>query len=123
VFISRICISNFRNFHNLDVALGPTAVVVGENSVGKSNLLFALRLILDPRMADSTRQLREEDFWDGLTDPVKNKEIIEIAVEFQDFKKDKNIFTVLQPFCVKGSVQDTARLTYRYRPRALTCPQ
>lgn len=118
MFISRICISNFRNFHNLDVALGPTAVVVGENSVGKSNLLFALRLILDPRMADSTRQLREEDFWDGLTDPVKNKEIIEIAVEFQDFKKDKNIFTVLQPFCVKGSVQDTARLTYRYRPRA-----
>lgn len=118
MFISRICISNFRNFHNLDVALGPTTVVVGENSAGKSNLLFALRLILDPRMADSSRQLREEDFWDGLTDPVKNKEIIEIAVEFQDFKKDKNIFTVLQPFCVKGSVQDTARLTYRYRPRA-----
>ncbi|MCJ7791818.1 MAG: DUF2813 domain-containing protein [Dehalococcoidia bacterium] len=98
------------------MALGPTTVVVGENSVGKSNLLFALRLILDPRMADSTRQLREEDFWDGLTDPVKGKEIIEVAVEFQDFKKDKHIFTVLQPFCVKGPVQDTARITYRYRP-------
>ena len=118
MFISRICISNFRNFHKLDVKLGPTAVIVGENSAGKSNLLFALRLILDPRMADSTRQLREEDFWDGLADPVENKEIIEIAVDFQDFKKDKNILTVLQQFCIKESVQDTARLSYRYRPRA-----
>lgn len=118
MFISRIRISNFRNFHNLDVSLGSTTVVVGENNVGKSNLLFALRLVLDPRMADFTRQLREEDFWDGMTDPVKGKETIEIAVEFQDFKKDKHIFTMLQPFCVQGPVQDTARITYRYRPRS-----
>ncbi len=55
VFLSRIQIHNFRNFHELDVRLGPTTVVVGENNVGKSNLLFALRLILDPRLADSSR--------------------------------------------------------------------
>lgn len=48
VFLSRIQIQNFRNFHDLDVRLGRTTVVVGENNVGKSNLLFALRLILTP---------------------------------------------------------------------------
>jgi putative ATP-dependent endonuclease of OLD family len=45
---SRIIIKNFRNFKPLDVKLGDHAVILGENKVGKTNLLFALRLILDP---------------------------------------------------------------------------
>jgi putative ATP-dependent endonuclease of OLD family len=68
--ISRIRIQNFRNFRDLDVALGEDAVIVGENKIGKSNLLHALRLILDPSMPDSARQLREEDFWDELPRPL-----------------------------------------------------
>lgn len=118
MFLSRIKIENFRNFHHLDVCLGPSTVVVGENNVGKSNLLLALRLVLDPRLPDSARQLREEDFWDGLVEPIKNKQSIEISVEFQDFKDDKNVLAVLQEYLVKGSTPDTARLTYRFRPRA-----
>ncbi len=50
--ISRIRIENFRNFRLLDVALGAPAVVVGENRVGKSNFLHALRLVLDPALPD-----------------------------------------------------------------------
>ena len=42
--LSRIRIENFRNFRDLDVALGGNIVIVGENRVGKSNLLFGLRL-------------------------------------------------------------------------------
>jgi len=64
MFLSRIRIENFRNFHKLDVYLS-SSTVVGENNMGKSNLLLALRLVLDPRLPDSARQLREEDFWDG----------------------------------------------------------
>ena len=116
--MSRVQVKNFRNFHHVDVRLGPTSVVVGENSVGKPNLLFALRLVLDPRLSDASRQIRGEDFWEGLREPVKNKETIEVTVEFQDFQKDKNVFTVLQPYCVHGSVPDTARLTYRFRPKS-----
>ena len=115
--LSRIQVSNFRNFHDLDVKLGRTSVVVGENNVGKSNLLFALRLILDPRLSDSSRMLREEDFWAGLNEPVKNQEIIEVAIEFQDFQKEPSVFAVLQPYCIPGPVADTARFTYRFRPK------
>lgn len=68
--ISRITIRNFRNFKALDVRLGQHAVFLGENKVGKTNLLFALRLILDPAMPDSMRRLRLEDFWDGLPRPL-----------------------------------------------------
>lgn len=69
--LSRIAIKNFRNFKHLDVQLGEHAVVLGENKVGKTNLLFALRLILDPTLSDSQRRLRQEDFWDGLPRPVR----------------------------------------------------
>ena len=119
MFLSRIQIKNFRNFHDLDVNLGPTSVIVGENGVGKSNLLFALRLILDPTLPDSARNLREEDFWEGATEPVKSGEVIEIVVEFQDFQYDPNVLALLTDYCVKGPVVDTARLTYRFRPKLL----
>lgn len=116
MFVSRIQIKNFRNFHDFDVALGSTSVIVGENGVGKSNLLFALRLILDPRLPDSSRYLRREDFWDGLKEPVKDEEVIEVSIEFQDFQKDVSVFAVLQSYCIPGSGPATARLTYRFRP-------
>jgi putative ATP-dependent endonuclease of the OLD family len=53
--LSRIQIDNFRNFKSLDIALSGHAVIVGENKIGKSNLLHALRLVLDPSLPDSAR--------------------------------------------------------------------
>ena len=59
--ISRIIIKNFLNFRSLDLKVGDHAVVLGENKVGKTNLMFALRLILDPSLPDSLRRLRLDD--------------------------------------------------------------
>ena len=67
--LSRITIENFRNFSAFDVKLNGTIVVVGENRVGKSNLLHALRLLFDPTLPDSARQLSLSDFWDELGEP------------------------------------------------------
>lgn len=117
MYLSRICIKNFRNFRSLEVELGPKCVVVGENNVGKTNLLFALRLILDPRLSDISRQLREDDFWDGLNEPAKHGEIIEISIEIRNFQDDKSVLAVLQEYCVVGPSPDTALLTYRFRPK------
>jgi putative ATP-dependent endonuclease of OLD family len=61
--LSRITIENFRNFSAFDVKLSGNIVVVGENRVGKSNLLHALRLIFDPTLPDSARQLGLSDYW------------------------------------------------------------
>ena len=77
--IARIQIKNFRNFESIDVLLRQNAVILGENKIGKSNLLFALRLVLDASLPDSVRQLREEDFWDQL--PMDGTESIEISVD------------------------------------------
>lgn len=64
--ISKIRINNFANFSEFEIETGDNLVVVGENKVGKSNLIFALQLILDPGLAERDRQLGLEHFWDGL---------------------------------------------------------
>jgi len=114
--ISRIQIKNFRNFRNLDVAVGRHVVIVGENSAGKSNLLFALRLILDPTLPDSARQLRREDFWDGLTDDrqLTRDDRIEISVDLADFEDDDDQLALLAEHLV-GADPMVARLSYSYQ--------
>lgn len=115
--ISHISIQNFRNFHSLDVDLGPHAVIVGENKIGKSNLLHALRLVLDPSLPETARQLRDEDFWDGLLRPLKKKDIIKISVDLADFEGSENQKAIVADHLVKSEPM-VARLTYVFQPLA-----
>jgi putative ATP-dependent endonuclease of OLD family len=113
--ISGITVKNFRNFADLDVALGAHTVIVGENKIGKSNLLYALRLVLDPSLPDSARKLREEDFWDGLERPLRKDARIVVSVELTDFEDDENQLAVLAEHLVEPSPM-VARLTYVWQP-------
>ena len=113
--ISRIQIENFRNFHRLDVAVSSHAVIVGENKIGKSNLLYALRLLLDPNLPESARQLREEDFWDGLPRPLTRSDFVTISVDFADFEDDERLLAVLGEFLITPEPM-VSRLTYVFGP-------
>jgi putative ATP-dependent endonuclease of the OLD family len=113
--ISRIQISNFRNFHRLDIAVSAHAVIVGENKIGKSNLLYALRLVLDPTLPDSARQLKEEDFWDGLPRPLTKSDFIKISVDFTDFENEDRLLAVLGEFLIAPNPM-VSRLTYVFGP-------
>ena len=113
--LSRIQITNFRNFADLDVRLGEHAVIVGENRIGKSNFLYALRLILDPSLPDSARRLREEDFWDGLPRPLTKHDRIAVSVHIADFEHDENQLAILAEHLVEPSPM-VARLTYVWQP-------
>ncbi len=114
--LSRIKIENFRNFRKLDVALAGNLVLVGENRVGKTNLLYALRLIFDPSLPDSARQLGLSDFWDGLGPPSVDDKIT-ILVEVREFEADEDVLAVLTDFRLDDD-PETVRLTYEFRPRA-----
>jgi putative ATP-dependent endonuclease of the OLD family len=116
VRISRIQINNFRNFRQLDVRLSTHAVIVGENKVGKSNLLYALRLILDPSLPDTARQLRNEDFWDGLKRPLTKNDRILISIDITDFEDNDNQKGTLCDYLVESEPM-TSRLTYVYQPK------
>lgn len=116
MYLSRIRIENFRNFRELDVELDGNIVVVGENRVGKTNLLYALRLIFDPSLPDRSRQLGLTDFWDGMGDPTLASKIT-ISVEIRDFDDDMDVLAVLTDYRLDDD-PDTVRLTFELRPRA-----
>lgn len=121
--IDRVTVKNFRNLAEIQVPLQPGTVLVGENRVGKSNFIHAVRLVLDPTLPNSERYLRREDFWDGLSDgtpgwdPMVSGEEIEVSVEFSDFEDEAEALTALCEALIEGEPM-VARLTYRYAPRA-----
>lgn len=115
--ISRIAITNFRNFRNFSVELGANAVILGENRVGKTNLLHALRLIFDPSLPDSSRRLRLEDFHDGLARPLSANDQITVEVDIADFDGDDKLLAVLSDALIDVKPMK-ARLTYRFAPKA-----
>lgn len=88
VRLSRVRVKNFRNLVHIDVPLAQHTVIVGENRSGKSNLLHAMRLVLDNTLSADQRRLPLEDFWEGLTtatsDPVGNGDVIEVSLDVTD---------------------------------------
>lgn len=115
MYISRIQIKNFRNFKDLDIPLNHNAVFIGENKTGKTNLIHALRLVLDPTLPDSARQLREEDFWEGIESPMESGELITISVEIVDFEDDEKVLSIAQDYLINEN-PPTIRLTYTFAP-------
>jgi putative ATP-dependent endonuclease of OLD family len=113
--ISRTHITNFRNFRVLNLDLAGNAVIVGENKIGKTNLLHALRLVLDPSLPDTARQLQNEDFWDGLARPLTRADKITIAVDLTDFEGNEDHVALLAEHLVEPDPM-TARLTYVFQP-------
>lgn len=111
--ISRVQITNFRNFKYLDVALSEHAVVVGENKIGKSNFLYALRLVLDPTLPDALRQLRDDDFWDGLDRPLAADAKITISVDLSDYEDNEDLLAVLAEHVIATEPM-VSRLTYEF---------
>ncbi|MFE9000609.1 ATP-dependent endonuclease [Streptomyces sp. NPDC007875] len=122
--ITRLRIKNFRNLASVDVPLSAYNVFVGENRVGKSNLIHALRLLFDPSLPNSDRNLRREDFWDGLAngridwDPFTEKAEISVSVDIEDFEDDDRASAVLAGALVSRSPVK-ARLTFKYAPKEL----
>lgn len=96
--------------------LGEQIVIVGENKIGKSNLLYALRLVLDPSLPDSARQLQKTDFWDGLGESLTKEDMIQISVELTDFEGVEDLMAVLGDHLVQPEPM-IARLTYVFHPK------
>ncbi|WP_405186528.1 AAA family ATPase [Streptomyces anulatus] len=114
--LHRVRIRNLRNFRDLVIDPFPTpTVVVGENGVGKSNLLHALRLVLDPELADRRRYLEADDVHDKSPTLAAGVEV-SVEVELIGFDDNPDARSELDGAII--SVKPLiARLTYLYRPK------
>ncbi|HFT4653365.1 TPA: AAA family ATPase [Klebsiella pneumoniae] len=114
MYLSKLGIRNFRNFEAADIPLAGNVVLLGENRVGKSNLLFAIRLVIDPTLPDSARQLKLSDFWDGCD--LESNPQIEVHLEFADFDSDPSLSALLTDFRIAED-PTVARLSYIFRKK------
>ncbi|ANL39265.1 ATP-dependent nuclease [Rhizobium phaseoli] len=112
--LAKLSIRNFRNFESIDIALAGNVVVLGENRVGKSNLLFAIRLVLDPTLSDAARQLKLSDFWDGCD--LTQEPQIEVHLDFAEFDNDDAHSALLTDFRIAAD-PTIARLSYIFRKK------
>ena len=47
MYISEIIIDNYRNFEHIEIPLNKFTILIGENDIGKSNVIEAIRLVLN----------------------------------------------------------------------------
>ncbi|MFV7441885.1 ATP-dependent nuclease [Acinetobacter pittii] len=110
--LKNLIIKNFRNFEAIDISLSSDVVLLGENRVGKSNLLFAMRLVIDQTLPDAARQLKVSDFWDGCD--LSKQPQIEVHLDFTDFEDDPYLTALLTDYRLAHDPQ-TVRLSYIFR--------
>lgn len=79
IWLSHLTIRNFRSCKQTEVKFQPgVTLLVGENNAGKSNIVDAIRLGLDPLSGRRTRYFETDDLTEDATGPI------DIALEFKD---------------------------------------
>ena len=111
--ISRLIIKNYRNLKDIDICLGETVVLIGENNSGKSNLLRAVTL---PFLTDESSFSGKSLSWIDINDTAKEKyyhyiiknqkSIVDGTIKYADFIKEMPV--------VKVEVQLKADVTENY---------
>ena len=60
--ISSIHIKGFRNFNDEQITFQDKTLIIGANDVGKSNLIYALRLLFDKSISERDLELSDSDY-------------------------------------------------------------
>jgi putative ATP-dependent endonuclease of OLD family len=98
-------LEGFRNFSNSNINFNKNTLIIGATDVGKSNLLHALRILLDKSLSEVDIEPSELDFH---INPTGVSDEISITVKFSDITEDA-VISVL-----KGSVSENNETFLRY---------
>ena len=63
MLLQKIYIKGYRNFKEVTVNFNKNSLVIGANDVGKTNLIHAMRLLLDKGFSDYDFELNDSDFY------------------------------------------------------------
>lgn len=101
--LSKLYIKGFRNFKEATINFNNQSLIIGANDVGKTNLLYALRILLDRGFSDLDLELKESDFYAY----EETNEVI-ITAFFDDIKED----CILSK--MKGDISGDGNLVIKY---------
>lgn len=117
--ISKLQLVNYRNFSRACALFKPGInTIIGENGSGKSNLLRAIRLLLDDNMLRAAHRMDEGDFHRGLGD-WRGHWII-ISLEFDNVSNDESIQALFLHGTgnISNGIIDRATYNLIFRPKA-----
>jgi putative ATP-dependent endonuclease of OLD family len=98
VIIDKVKIIGFRNFSEATVRFSESTLVIGANDVGKTNLIHALRILLDKSLSERDIEPNSTDY--HIFDDGKQSKKYSISIYF------KNIFEDAALSSLKGNVSD-----------------
>lgn len=81
--INWIHIKGFRNFVDEKIHFSQKTLIIGANDVGKSNLIYAFRLLFDRSISERDLELSDSDY-----NAYAQSSEIEITVEIDDIGED-----------------------------------
>ncbi|MNW44428.1 recombination protein F [compost metagenome] len=112
-----LILKNFRNFEDVNVKLDNKNVIFGLNDIGKSNMLAALRFLLDSSFRKNS--FIESDFYNS--DTSKEIEItLKIDINnFEDFE-NKKIRTMMKGAIPSGYNEVYIQIKSVYNPKSLS---
>lgn len=101
--IQSIEIKGFRNFKNAIFQFNQHTAIMGFNDIGKTNLMYALRLLLDKNISEADLELNESDFF-----AFEETNEIEIIIKFNEIIED---FVIAK---MKEKISDQNELYLKY---------
>lgn len=63
MILSEVKLIGFRNFKNATIKFDKKSLIIGANDVGKTNLIWAIRLLLDRSFSDYDIEPKDSDFY------------------------------------------------------------
>ena len=105
--IDYVYLYQYRNFENAHINLAKNSLVIGSNDVGKTNMIHALRILLDKSLSESDIEPTERDFHCGV-DGIQSDDFL-IRIAFSEVTQD----AVLSQ--LKGFVSDTGHFFLEFR--------
>ena len=99
MYISKLTIRNFRNFRNVSLRFQQGVnTIIGENGAGKTNLLYALRLLIDESLPRGIR-FYESDFNRSVQDWKGHWIIIQIEFDELDLSEEAQAIAMHKVVC------------------------
>ena len=116
--ISLIRVKNFRSLADIEIPLDNTTVLLGENNVGKSAVLDAIRVAMSRVIDRKSTNVGEYDFYmpDKEADPTASPGII-IEIELIESKSNEwpdGLVQVLTEIVQTDPVADLDQITLRF---------
>lgn len=114
MYIKKVNISNFRCFNDFKIELNEgLSILIGENNIGKSNFLEALKLVFGANYSWGNRTLTQDDFFKGLVIEDKWPEI-RIEIIISDILSEDEL-ALTSKWLTKNP--NEAKLTYVFRSK------